>query len=164
MASETVTFGYDALGRLVRSTTAGGPNNAVATATCFDRAGNRKRYAVGAGAAACGATPTSTSTPASGNQPPVAVADSVSGPCNSVMTFDVVANDHDPDGNTPLNLTSVTGSANVTADVVSGTSIQFTGSAPGTDSLSYIVQDSLGATAIGTITYRTTGTQSTCYR
>lgn len=44
MASETTTYTYDALGRLVTSTRIGGPNAGVNIATCFDRAGNRIRY------------------------------------------------------------------------------------------------------------------------
>lgn len=53
-AAETVTYGYDALGRLIVTTVSGGPNNNVGSATCFDRAGNRTRYTVGAGVSTCG--------------------------------------------------------------------------------------------------------------
>lgn len=60
-AQETTTYNYDALGRLTGSSTAGGPNNNVATGTCFDRAGNRTRYDVNA--------PTPTPSPAPGACP-----------------------------------------------------------------------------------------------
>lgn len=165
-SADVVTYSYDALGRLVASTTAGGPNNSVGTAICFDPAGNRTRYTVGAGVASCGtgSTPTPTPTPTPTNQPPVAVADSASGRCNMVASYNVVANDYDPDGNMPLSLVSVNSTGSVDAVVVSITTIQFIGSVIGTEILSYVVQDSLGATATGTINYHTTGQQSTCYQ
>ncbi len=162
-AAETVSFGYDALGRLTGSTISGGPNNTINTAICFDAAGNRIRYTVGASVTSCGSGPTPTPTPTPSNTPPVAVNDSTSGPCNSAITYNVVANDYDPDGHTPLSLVSASGNTNVDAQVVSSTSIQFIGSVPGnTSTVSYVVQDSLGATATGSVTYQTTGTQSTC--
>lgn len=78
--TETTTYSYDALGRLVTSSRAGGPNNGLAMATCFDPAGNRAQYFVGTtGMPACAApTPTSpqspTPRPTATNQPPVAVS------------------------------------------------------------------------------------------
>lgn len=63
MASETTTYTYDALGRLVSSARSGGPNNGVGMATCFDAAGNRTQYIVGTnGVPSCG-TPAPTPTP-----------------------------------------------------------------------------------------------------
>lgn len=163
-ASEVVTYRYDALGRLIVSTIAGGPNDAVGTATCFDPAGNRTRYTVGSGVASCGsgATPTPTPSPVPTNQAPVAVGDAINGQCNAYVDYDVLANDHDPDGNAPLSLVSVTGTGNVDATIVNATTIRFIGYGLGTDGLSYVVQDALGATATGAITYHTTGTQSIC--
>lgn len=50
MASETVTHHYDALGRLVSTTTTGTVNNGLSTTTVYDPAGNRSTYTVtGAG-------------------------------------------------------------------------------------------------------------------
>ncbi len=46
LAQETVTYQYDALGRLVRSDVAGGPNNQVQTSIAYDPASNRTNYAV----------------------------------------------------------------------------------------------------------------------
>lgn len=167
-AAETVSYSYDALGRLTTSTISGGPNNTIGTATCFDAAGNRTRYTVGAGVTSCGSpapSPTPTPTPTPTAPPPVAVADSTGGACNSAVTYNVVANDYDPNGNTPLTLLSVTSNANVDASVVSSTSVQFIGYTPGnTSTLSYVIKNSLGATATGSITYKTTGTQSTCFQ
>ncbi len=44
--AETVSYQYDALGRLVASSTSGGPDSGVATGTSFDPAGNRSQYTV----------------------------------------------------------------------------------------------------------------------
>lgn len=51
-ASETVTYSYDALGRLVGSVTAGGANSGISTGTSFDPAGNRTSYTVSGASAA----------------------------------------------------------------------------------------------------------------
>jgi len=52
--AETVTYSYDALGRLRTSSVSGGPNNGTNTAICYDPASNRERYvATVAGAAVC---------------------------------------------------------------------------------------------------------------
>jgi YD repeat-containing protein len=45
-ASETVTYGYDALGRLTSVTRAGGPSAAYPIITSYDPAGNRTNYTV----------------------------------------------------------------------------------------------------------------------
>jgi hypothetical protein len=45
-ASETVTYSYDALGRLTATSSSGTVNNGVATAIGYDAAGNRSTYAV----------------------------------------------------------------------------------------------------------------------
>lgn len=46
MATETVTYSYDALGRLVQSSTAGSVNNGLVAATSYDAADNRATYTV----------------------------------------------------------------------------------------------------------------------
>lgn len=45
-AQEVTTYTYDELGRLVSSSTAGGPNDGVHTVTTFDAAGNRSSYVI----------------------------------------------------------------------------------------------------------------------
>ena len=40
-ATETTTYSYDTLGRLVQSNVSGGPASGVQTATSYDPAGNR---------------------------------------------------------------------------------------------------------------------------
>jgi YD repeat-containing protein len=61
--SETTTYTYDALGRLVTSTRSGGPSSGVNMATCFDRAGNRLRYDTLTTTPAACPTPSPTPTP-----------------------------------------------------------------------------------------------------
>lgn len=63
LGSETTTYSYDALGRLVSSTQSGGPSTGLNMATCFDRAGNRLRYDTVTTAPAACPTPTPTPTP-----------------------------------------------------------------------------------------------------
>lgn len=46
-ASETTTYTYDELGRLVTSSIQGGPNAGVSSSATFDPVGNRTVYAVG---------------------------------------------------------------------------------------------------------------------
>jgi YD repeat-containing protein len=45
-ASETTTYKYDALGRLVDQSSTGTVNNGVKTQVCYDKAGNRITYGV----------------------------------------------------------------------------------------------------------------------
>ena len=49
IAQETVTYTYDALGRLITSSTSGGPNNGTQAGTSFDPASNRTNYTVTGG-------------------------------------------------------------------------------------------------------------------
>ncbi len=66
--AETVTFSYDALGRLTASSVSGGPNGGVTMKTCFDAAGNRSQYVVAtSGGANCSNPPSSA--PASASTP-----------------------------------------------------------------------------------------------
>lgn len=63
IAQDTVTYTYDALGRLVATSTTGGPNGGTSVGTCFDRAGNRTRYDVRTPSPAPTPTPTPCPTP-----------------------------------------------------------------------------------------------------
>lgn len=51
-AAETVTYQYDALGRLTKKTSAGTVNTNKKVTVCYDAAGNRKIYKVAANGAA----------------------------------------------------------------------------------------------------------------
>jgi len=178
-ASETTTYSYDALGRLVSSASSGTVNNGLSTTLSYDPAGNRSCYGVtgaptGSGSA-CGTPPPPPPPsppppsppppppppPPPGNQPPVAVADSGSMTKCVENTFAVLANDYDPDGNTPLALVSVSGGGTRGTPSISGTSVLFTpNGVTGTASVTYVVRDSLNATASGTLTI--TITSGTC--
>jgi len=101
------------------------------------------------GDASCAPPPT--------NQPPVAAADSAMAQlCGSGEQIAVLANDSDPEGNTPLAVVSVSaGSLGSSAIVGSpGFAIFYQpyGSSAGTDSFTYQVRDSLGAVSTGTVT------------
>jgi YD repeat-containing protein len=154
-ASDTVTYTYDALGRLVAVSTSGGPNNGQTVSTAYDPAGNRASYCLAtAGTPACpppGSPPPPSPPP--GNQPPVAVNDAGGMSRCVAASFAVLANDSDPDGNTPLALVSVSGGGTRGTPSISGTSILFTPNGiNGTANVSYTMRDSLGATATASLT------------
>lgn len=175
--SEMTTYSYDALGRLVTTSRTGGPSNGIAMATCFDPAGNRMQYSTGTGGApGCptwvaptptptptpsqnpASLPTPTPTPTSTNQPPVAVSDSGTGICSSVITINLVANDTDPDHNTPLVLYSIDATSGASlSTIISSTSASFIAMAPGTYTFNYAVADNLGATGTGQASVTFTG-------
>lgn len=153
-ASETVTYSYDALGRLVAVATSGGPNDGVDVGTSYDPAGNRCHHVVAAGGGAqpCPAPPPPPPPP---NQPPVTVADSGSQQRCSTGIYNVTANDSDPDGDLPLTVTAVSGPG---YSVHSPSEVQFvSGNSTGPKTGTYTVQDTRGATADGTITVTVTG-------
>ena len=85
---------------------------------------------------------------AAANQPPVTYYDTLQvGICRNGYK-DVVANDVDPEGNTPLTLVSITASNSGLgeASISSPTTIRYHAfGAPGGDQITYTVQDSLGA-------------------
>lgn len=161
-AQETTSYSYDALGRLVSSTASGGPNNGVVMGTCFDAAGNRAQYAVGGVGTPC-SNPTPTPTPTPTNQPPVAVNDSVTMPCQSFATVNVTQNDSDPDNNVPLVVQSAwTSSGDASASVVGSSALDISTASKVTSIIMYVVADALGATATGSVTVTTTGSESYC--
>lgn len=150
LASDTTTFSYDALGRLVATSIAGGPNNGMKSSTLFDSNGNRTHYQTGT--AISTPTPSPTPTPTS-NLPPTATDDNLYVPCYNSATVNLTANDSDPEGNTPLVLQSITllsGSASATKISNSSVSVNASSSGPYDNStFSYVVADSLGATSTG---------------
>jgi hypothetical protein len=168
-AQEVVTYRYDDLGRLVETRVSGGVDNGVTVATGFDPAGNRVSHAVsGVGGVAPPPPPSPPPPPPPppppANNPPVTVADTL--PVNKCGSgsVDVVFNDSDPDGNVPLSLVSASNvnTAKGTGYASSATSVTYEADqsgATGSDTINYVVQDSLGATSTGTVavTIRTTG-------
>lgn len=91
--------------------------------------------------------------PPPANNPPVANPDSATVTSGQAVTFDVVANDTDPDGNT-ITLTSVTQPANGTATIGKTGLVTYQSNAPytGQDSFTYQIDDGHGGTATGTVT------------
>ena len=150
MAAETTIYTYDALGRLMATSSSGSVNNGLATSVGYDPAGNRTGYGVGGVGGI--PPPSSVASATSGNQPPVAAADSGEMPrCRFQADFHPLDNDHDPDGNTPLSLVSASYSGPLGTVFDSNPKIVFrpNGSGTGTAAITYIVQDSVGATATG---------------
>lgn len=98
------------------------------------------------------------------NQPPVAVADSRTVGCGSTTySFNPIANDTDPENNTPLVLMSVSKLSGGADIIVTPTGIGSAvavelqgGSQAGTSNFSYVVADSLGATSTGSIAITST--------
>lgn len=151
-ASETVTYSYDALGRLVAVQHSGTVNNGQAQSLCYDAAGNRRTYQSSAAGNLADCTP-----PPPPNQPPVANPNSISAPKCVARSVNVTANDTDPEGNYPLVLTGVDQSW---AYVESSTTVGMT--TPDTNGnyvITYTVADSLGATSNGSLTVTVTGSQ-----
>lgn len=156
-AAETIYYSYDALGRLRVSTISGGPNNAVGVAACFDAAGNRTRYTVGAGVTSCG-TAAPPPPPAPSNNPPIANPDSAGSMAKcAIKIVNVTANDSDPDGDA-LTVTSATASGDMYASVASASTVQIeSGQTTGAKSIAYTISDGRGATASSTISVTVSG-------
>ena len=153
-ASETVTYTYDALGRLTATSSSGTVNNGVATSVGYDPAGNRSAYTV-TGAGGGTPPPPPPPPPPPSNNPPTPVNDSgAQGRCTTA-TYNVVQNDTDPDGDYPLEVTQVSGAG---FSVFSTTTLQFTSGSPtGAKVGTYTVRDSRGATANATLTVNVSG-------
>ncbi len=173
--SSTEFYTYDSLGRLVKVVTEGGNNDTETQSICYDEADNRTQYLANKsdGAVECahgtGGTPTPTPTPTPppppppppGNNPPDTTADFVSGTCFSTGFTNLLANDSDPEGHTPLVLTNIvknSGGSNVT--ILSGGLVEVIfATSPGNFShFTYTVEDSLGASSTGELNVQT----STC--
>lgn len=84
------------------------------------------------------------------NSPPVANADSVSvGKCLSV-TVNLIANDSDPDGDTPLEIVAVGSSSMGQTAIASSSSITFAAyGSSGSTNFTYTVRDTRGAESTG---------------
>lgn len=151
-ASDTTTYTYDPLGRLVAISTTGGPNNGLSIGTGYDPAGNRTTYTAGTGAPPPSPPPPPPPPPPPSNQPPVTAPDSLSVPQCGSGTRNVLANDSDPEGHYPLALVSVTQGTKGAASIINSTTIEYQANfATGPDTVTYTVQDSLGATSTGTL-------------
>lgn len=97
------------------------------------------------------------------NQPPTAVTDTRNVQRCTITRIDVLDNDSDPEGNYPLTVTSVTGAAIGGAWVHNGTSVYYQSTiTPGSETLTYYVQDSLGASSSGTVQITVAGGLINC--
>jgi YD repeat-containing protein len=137
--SQSVTYAYDALGRITQATY---QNGAVATYT-YDAAGSMVAVQV----------------TAASNAPPVAVNDTTSTSINTPKTFDPRANDTDPEGGA-LTIVSVTTPSSGSAVVMGGgTGLIYTpaNNFTGTATFSYTVRDPQNATATATVTVTVAG-------
>jgi YD repeat-containing protein len=161
-ATETVTYSYDAQGRLVQSVISGTVNNGQSSTTSFDTANNRTNYTV----SLSGGTPPPP--PPSSNSPPVTVADSLPNiPKCAYRDKDVTFNDSDPEGNVPLVLLSVvnTNPSVGAPSVVSASTVRYEADisgGTGSDTVTYTVRDSLGATATGTLSVTVVNSGTNC--
>lgn len=85
------------------------------------------------------------------NSPPIARPDSGSVKTCQIVLLDVLANDSDPEGQ-PLTLVSVTGGSGYGISTIVSNKIQFEAAGtPGSTTLTYVVRDSMGATASTTV-------------
>ncbi|MBB5986662.1 hypothetical protein HNP60_002636 [Sphingobium sp. B1D3A] len=146
-SAETQTFSYDALGRLASAQSSGTVNNGQVRSTCFDAAGNRTVYKSDSGGALanCSAGPV--------NQPPVANPDSTTIARCAIVSLNVTANDTDPEGHLPLAVQSVAGGSGLSLSIISASTIMVESlGSSGVKTFTYVIADSLGATATGNVT------------
>ncbi len=86
------------------------------------------------------------------NNPPTAGNDSTSLRICQEKIINLTGNDTDPEGNYPLTITSVDPSYLVYISIVSASSVEiYASQVTGGDTVSYTVQDSLGASSTGLI-------------
>jgi hypothetical protein len=86
------------------------------------------------------------------NNPPTVGNNSISLYECQEKLLNLTNNDSDPEGNYPLRVTSVGQSSVAYFDIVSDSSVMvYAGDAAGGDTVSYTVEDSLGASATGLI-------------
>ncbi len=144
-AAETTTYEYDAQGRLIKSSKAGGPANGKKKCTSYDPAGNRTNQTVTSASCSGGTGGGGGGGGGGSNNPPVAVNDFMVTFCGS-GAVNVITNDSDPDGDT-ITVTSVTGGMGAT---ISGGNMVVVSSAY-TGTLTYTIQDPSGASASASI-------------
>jgi hypothetical protein len=172
--SETKTYQYDQLGRLVSTQVNGGLGNSDTRTVCYDAMGNRVNFKTRNDGSMPGCTapspapsptptppsptPTPTPTPTPSNNPPIANEDSVGGGCGTTTYYDLLLNDTDPEGNYPLVLLSITrtsGQSSATLFSTTIVKIDHYGFGQDFSTFNYVVRDSLGATSTGQLTVST---------
>ena len=157
-ASETITYSYDAKGRLTKVVRTGTVNNNVQAQYAYDKADNRSNVATTGSPNGTPTPPPPPPPPPPANRPPVANADSAGtmGKC-TIKTVNVTVNDTDPDGD-PLTVTSATATGDMVASVVSASSVEIDSSlTAGAKIISYTISDGRGGTASSTISVTVSG-------
>ena len=152
LASETVSYQYDVLGRLIGSSTTGGPNANIATAICFEAAGNCTNYYTGTtgGACATASAPTPTPTPA----PPTPTYNLDNSLCYTSRSVELTSNDTYPGGYLPIALASITS----TSGDATASTVDVTANYKGASTFCYVVRNSVDASATSQMTVRNAGT------
>jgi hypothetical protein len=169
-ANESVTYSYDSLGRLILVERQGTVNAGVSARYSYDSADNRTNVTVNLASPPPPSPPPPAPLPPPppppSNRPPVPVPESFSIARCAAGSFNVIANDGDPDGDYPLALTGIMGSAVSLgyATVGSSTHIAWSKAArPGDYPMVYTVRDTRGATAAMQVVVTVTGTgTATC--
>ena len=110
---------------------------------------NIKTMAVLLGSAALALAPSSAVSQY--NNPPVANPNSLSIYVCQEVTVNLTGNDTDPEGHYPLTVTAVDSSPYASVWISSASSVTFEGHTPGGHTLTYTVEDSLGASSVGQI-------------
>lgn len=133
--AQSVTYSYDALGRIADATY----SNGAVIAYSYDAAGNRTQVVATSGAP---------------NTPPVAINDVVSTAFGTPATFDPRTNDSDPQGGALTITATGTPSSGVAAIVSGGTAIQYVPAAgfSGAATFTYTISDPGSLTATATVT------------
>ncbi|MEL7312626.1 MAG: Ig-like domain-containing protein [Pseudomonadota bacterium] len=140
-AAESVSYEYDALGRLEKVTRDDGTNT-IEIVYEYDAAGNRTARTVGSGAP-----------PPPPNSPPNANSDSVTAPfLFATVYLNVTANDSDPDGD-PLTITAITQPTNGSASIHSSSTIRIYAILSGTSFFNYTISDGNGGTDSATVAF-----------
>lgn len=137
--SETVTYTYDVLGRLVSASTSGGHT----TTYSYDLNGNRTQVVVTGGS----------------NTAPTAATDAQTTALNTAISFDPRTNDSDPNGDA-LTITAKTNGSNGTVTITGGgTGLTYTPTTgfSGSTSFTYTISDG-SLTAVGTVNMTVTST------
>ncbi len=156
-ATETISYSYDAQGRLTRAARSGSVNNGLTTQYQHDAADNRTSRWTGTGPPPAPPPAPPPPPPPPANNPPATVADTLSVARCATGSKNVVANDSDPEGNLPLALVDVSPGIRGSATVLDASTVQYEAfDSTGTDPLTYTVQDSLGASSTGTLTVTVT--------
>lgn len=143
LSAESITYEYDALGRLEKVVRNDG-SNTITIEYDYDAAGNRTARIVNGGAPP----------PPPPNNPPTAVTDTVTAATPTSHTYaNLTANDSDPDGDS-LTITAVTQPTNGIVTIHSSSTVRIVPTQAGTTrQFTYTISDGNGGTDTGNVLY-----------